>query len=94
MAFRLEPTKYFKKKYDKLIKNQKVLESKIRSILQKLSLNPNTSSLHSHKVNSPKFGNCFSSSITGDLRIIWQYNQNQEIEIIDLLDIGGHNEVY
>ena len=93
MPFQLEPTKYFKKKYQKLTKKQDNLKLKIKSVFKKLSLNPSQDSLKSHKVNTPKFGSCFSSRITGDLRIIWRYNQG-EIEVIDLLDIGGHNEVY
>jgi mRNA-degrading endonuclease YafQ of YafQ-DinJ toxin-antitoxin module len=32
----------------------------------------------------------YSSSISGDLRIIWEFSEN-EINIIDLLDIGGHS---
>jgi len=32
----------------------------------------------------------FSSKVTGDLRIIWNFNEDQ-IQVIDLLDIGGHS---
>jgi len=45
------------------------------------------------KVNISVLGEVCSSRITGDIRLIWEYNQENEIEII-LLTIGGHDRVY
>lgn len=91
MSFTFQFDNYFAKKYKKLINKDKNLKIKIDSVLETLSQNPKDSKLNSHKVKTTKFGECFSSSITGDLRLIWSYNDNGELEIIDLLDIGGHS---
>ena len=31
----------------------------------------------------------FSSSVTGDLRIIWDYSDD-EVNMLDVIDTGGH----
>ena len=49
-----------------------------------LESNPKNPVLGSHKVETPKFGNCFSSPITRELRLIWQYDEDEQMEIIDL----------
>lgn len=58
--------------------------------IKKLAENPNNPSLKSHKVDTPKFGKAYSSRVTGDLRIIWEYSKGG-FQILDLLDIGGHS---
>ena len=96
MFYIIESDKYFVKKYKKLTaKNPQIKKLAEKAIID-LSQNPKNPSLGSHKVNSPKFGNCVSSRVTGDIRIIWRYkDQNKlEIEILELIDIGGHDEVY
>jgi mRNA interferase YafQ len=60
--------------------------------LKLLGQDPWEPSLKSHKVNTELFGKVFSSSVTSDLRIIWNYNKNTKlIEVLELLDIGGHD---
>jgi mRNA-degrading endonuclease YafQ of YafQ-DinJ toxin-antitoxin module len=94
MQYQLVIEKYFSKKYKKLVKSNSVLKYLAESVLIELSMNPKSPTLKSHKVNTPKFGQCYSSKINGDIRIIWRYGENNIIEIIELLDIGGHDEVY
>ncbi|MFW6283344.1 MAG: hypothetical protein ACOC1P_04805 [Minisyncoccales bacterium] len=53
-----------------------------------MSKNPFYPSLKSHKVNIKK-GFVFSSKITSDVRIIWDYH-NKKANILDILDIGGY----
>ncbi len=89
--FKIVYSEFFKKKYKKLIKNNTKLENKIDEKLKTLTINPKDISLKSHKVNSRYFDNVFSSSVTGDIRIIWKYDNEGNIEIIYLLDIGGHD---
>lgn len=69
--------------------------------LKLLGQDPWEPSLKSHKVTTDLFGKVFSSSITGDIRIIWRYGKTLEVievlefqESLELLDIGSHNEVY
>ena len=45
--------------------------------------------LKSQEVSSPKFGDCFSSKITGDLRIVLR-DKDGYVEITGLIDTGGH----
>ncbi len=87
----INKTKYFLKKAKKLLNKNLQLISAVNKTVEILSQNPKDPKLDSHKVKTPKFGECFSSSITGDLRLIWSYNENNEVEIIDLLDIGRHS---
>ncbi len=79
--FEVEFTQYFVKQYKKLIKNNKTLENRIDVALIKLSENPERVS---HKV-----GDFWSARITGDIRIIWEYKNNQMVLL--LLKIGGHS---
>jgi mRNA-degrading endonuclease YafQ of YafQ-DinJ toxin-antitoxin module len=88
--YTLQPSKYAFKKIFKLHKQNKQLTPKIKKIFILLSENPFDPKLKSHKVSTPKFGEAFSTSITGDLRIIWNFI-NEEVSIIDILDIGGHS---
>ena len=94
--FRLAPSSHFTKKYRKLIRRDAKLESKIDGALDRLAVNPLTPKLKSHVI--ARDGNkAFSSSVTGDLRIIWRYRPDKTVQVIDLIDIGGHsgsNKVY
>lgn len=61
-----------------------------------METDPKAPSLKSHMVNSSRHGKRWSSRVTGDLRIIWDFNKDK-INILDILDLGGHsgkNKVY
>jgi len=97
--YQLEFREYFIKKYLKLINKNPILDLKIEKKLIALGKDPFEKSFRTHKVNAKNFGSSYSSRVTGDIRIIWQYNpdNNNEIQILELLDIGGHsggNRVY
>ena len=86
----------FLRKSAKLTKRNHALETDVLQTLQQLSDNPFEPSLHTHKVTDIDGNLAFSSKITGDLRVIWDFGEN-EIRVIELLDIGGHsgkNKVY
>jgi mRNA-degrading endonuclease YafQ of YafQ-DinJ toxin-antitoxin module len=90
--YRLIFSGYFKKKLSKLIKYNPKISNKIESTLVFLSQNPLEPKLRSHKV-----GSYWSSRVTGDIRIIWIYGDDKQVQILELLDIGGHsgnNSVY
>ena len=96
MNYKLSPTPYFARKYKKLIKNNYNLKSKIVSVFEFLQTNPFLPNLKTHKVDSKVKSEVYSSSISGDLRIIWEFSQDK-VRVLDLLDIGGHsgkNSVY
>jgi mRNA interferase YafQ len=88
--FQLSPNEYFKKKYKKYIQKNSAIKSKAVKAFLVLQSNPFNPSLKTHKVNAKVKNEVFSSSISDDLRIIWEFS-NQQINIIDLLDIGGHS---
>jgi mRNA interferase YafQ len=89
-TFELSPTPYFEKKYVRLIKKNKQIKEKFIGTLDTLQINPFDSSLKTHKVNAKIKPGVFSSRVTGDLRIIWEFSDT-EISVIDLLDLGGHS---
>jgi mRNA-degrading endonuclease YafQ of YafQ-DinJ toxin-antitoxin module len=80
----------FQKRVLKLIKGDFSLEKKLIKAVDLLKVNPMHPSLHSHKANVRGQREAWSSRVSGDLRIIWEYADNQ-IWIIYLLDIGGHS---
>ncbi len=85
--FQLVASQRFQKAYKKLIKNNELIKLRTDKALQKLSESPESIS---HKV-----GQYWSCRVTNDLRIIWDY-QDDEL-IILLIKIGGHsgkNNVY
>lgn len=89
----LQPTDYFLKKFKKLTKKQAKLQKRVSEQLEKLRQDPKDPSLGSHKVTTAKFGQIWSIRITGDIRVLWNYDENDQIVLL-LLDIGGHDEVY
>ena len=71
------------------------LAERFERTLTLLAQNPAVPSLRTHKVNLAGV-KVYSSSVTGDVRIIWRYADGV-LDIIDLLDVGGHeggNSVY
>ncbi len=89
---------HFKRRYKKLIKRDTQLEDKLRDKLNRLAENPKDPILKSHKViASYDLMPAMSSAVTGDLRIIWRYAEDGSVDVIDLVDLGGHsgsNKVY
>jgi len=90
MSYKLSPTAYFKRKYLKLIKQNQQLKRNITKTFEFLQINPFLPQLRTHKVDSKVKNGVFSSRITGDLRIIWEFSDTI-VEVLDLLDIGGHD---
>ncbi|MCH2228690.1 MAG: hypothetical protein MK033_13045 [Candidatus Caenarcaniphilales bacterium] len=86
--FQIEASKRFRKKFSKLIKNNKALEEKISQTILQLRTDPGYASLKTHKVNLTNYGQVFSSYVTGDIRILW--TKTDEAFVLLLLDVGGH----
>ncbi len=92
----LRPLKPFNKRYEKLTFHNQKLKLRIARALDLMMQNPKNSSLRSHKVQTKKFGVCWSSRVTKDIRIIWKYDRDNNLVIL-ILTIGGHtgrNKVY
>ncbi|MHB8362508.1 MAG: type II toxin-antitoxin system RelE/ParE family toxin [Patescibacteria group bacterium] len=87
-------TSSFNKDYKKVAGKNTLLQKRILKSLSLLSNNPNHPSLRTHKVNSLEFDNVWSSWVTGDVRIIWEYNNNLRIKLLALSTHSGSNKVY
>jgi mRNA-degrading endonuclease YafQ of YafQ-DinJ toxin-antitoxin module len=88
LAYTLRPQPRFTRKFKKLVPPRSALAERFERTLTLLSQNPAAPSLRTHKVNLSGV-RVYSSSVTGDLRIIWRYAEGV-VDIIDLLDVGGH----
>ena len=87
--YQLEVTKKAARKYKKLTTKNMHLQEKIQEVLKLLVDNPFHSKLQTHKVPITNYGIVYSSSVTKDIRIIWEF-ERERITIV-LLDIGGHS---
>ncbi len=88
--FDLLTTKDFDKTYVIITKGDQKLQKRIQKVLKLLEQNPSYPSLKTHKVTTKNYGDKWSSWVTGDIRIIWDYDRENRL-IILLLDIGGHS---
>jgi mRNA-degrading endonuclease YafQ of YafQ-DinJ toxin-antitoxin module len=101
MSFILIETELFLKSLDNYRDKKGNLSNELKKrlikTLEQLVENPSYKGLKSHIVNSPKVGvNVWSSTVSGDLRLIWDYDKDDKIRIL-LLKLGGHtgkNKVY
>lgn len=86
----------FWKAYNKLTKGNAILQKQFLKALEQISQDPFYPSLKTHKVDTKKYDKVFSSSISGDVRIIWIFNKDQELTIL-ILETGthsGNNKIY
>jgi mRNA interferase YafQ len=85
-------SKLGEKKLGKILKKTPILKASIDKSLKKLIEDPFQPSLKTHKIDSRKFGLKYSSRITADLRLIWNFKEGSErLEIIQIFDVGGHS---
>ena len=80
--YRIIFTTQFLRKFKKITKNNLLLVQISKTKLHIFSQDPFQPSLKTHKYN-----NMFSTSFTGDIRIIWNFTSQNEITIFN---IGGH----
>ena len=76
--------------YQKFTLKNIELRKRVQKALEILSKDPFYPSLKSHKVYARNIGVAWSSRVTGDIRIIWEYNKNDQL-IIDALALGSHS---
>lgn len=93
MIVKTEPS--FKRSFKRLTKKNLQLREKILEVLNILTQDPFTPSLKSHKLTGQLSG-WWSCSVSYDCRIIFGLTKNSETgeDLIVLLDIGSHDEVY
>ena len=82
-------TKIFERKSSRIFKKDDSLRKKFYKTLYKILREPFYKSLRTHKINSPKWGYVYSSRVTGDIRILWDFVDDNFIILV--IDIGGHS---
>ncbi len=92
---RFEFTKNFQKSLEKIVKKDPNIKNRIDKTLRILLVNPYYPSLNTHVINQNEFqyDKVLSSRVTGDVRILWAFDHDENLVII-LLKIGGHDQVY
>jgi len=88
--YRLNFGEDFWKTYKKLVQGNPLLLKKFEKTLDILSEDPFYPSLKTHKVDTKRNKNIYSSSVSGDVRIGWMFNQNDDLVIL-ILEAGTHS---
>jgi len=85
----------FKRSFKRLVKKNPQLQDKILSALETLSNDPFTPSLKSHKLTGQLEG-LWACSVAYDCRIVFAFKSDPGTneDVIVLVDIGSHDEVY
>jgi len=85
----------FVRAYKRILRRQPELPARIEQTLKALIQDPFHPQLHSHKLKGD-LGGTWACTVSYDLRILFEFIQNQEsgIEEILLLTIGTHEDVY
>jgi mRNA interferase YafQ len=88
-------TPKFKRAFRKFVKRNADLQQRIEDTLQQMETDVFAPTLGTHKLTG-KLDGLQSCSCGYDCRIVFSIEQNAELngEIIVLLDIGTHDEVY
>jgi len=88
--YRLDFGEDFWKTYKKLVQGNPILLKKFEKTLDILLQDPFYPSLKTHKVDTKRNKNIYSSSVSGDVRIGWMFNQNDDLVIL-ILEAGTHS---
>lgn len=88
--YKLKPTKHFLRKLRILLKKDRSLGGRVKKALRILGIDPFYKGLKTHKVDALSFGLHYSSAVTRDIRIIWDFDEEENIVII-LITIGKHS---
>lgn len=76
--------------YNKLVAKNSQLIKKIEKTVAWLCIDPFHPGLRTHRANTRRNGLKWSSFVTGDIRIVWDFDQQDRLVII-LFDLGGHS---
>ncbi len=86
--FVIHLTAKYKKEFKRLTKKNRELAFRIVSVLKKLRKDPSNPGLRTHIVYSSYGARTYTSRVSGDIRILWRFEDGN---IILLLTIGGHS---
>lgn len=85
----------FRRGFKRATRKRSILQEKIFSTLTKLSEQPFDPELKTHKLHG-KLGGLWACQVEYDCRIVFTFEKkpNTEEDLIVLVDIGKHDEVY
>ncbi|MBW1748662.1 MAG: type II toxin-antitoxin system mRNA interferase toxin, RelE/StbE family [Deltaproteobacteria bacterium] len=85
----------FRRGFKKATRKDKGLQEKIFSVLEKLSREPFDPALKTHKLHGKLIG-LWACQVEYDCRIVFAFEKepDNEKDLIVLVDIGKHDEVY
>jgi mRNA-degrading endonuclease YafQ of YafQ-DinJ toxin-antitoxin module len=75
------------------LKSRPDAAASIESTLKQMAADVAHPSLRTHKLRGPLAG-CWACSAGYDLRVVFEYTQNEGAEAILLLALGTHDQVY
>lgn len=95
MAYRLAWSQGFKRGFKKATRNKVSLQDKIFSVLEKLCINPFDEKLKTHKLHGKLMG-LWACHVEYDCRIVFAFEKDPDSvnDLIVLIDVGKHDEVY
>ena len=95
MIRRLVVTPKFQRAYRKLVKRERVLQTRIDAMLSQMERDVFAPELGTHKLSGALSG-LWAASCGYDCRVIFslETDPGSGLEVILLLDIGSHDEVY
>jgi len=85
----------FRRGFNKATRNDPALQGKIFSVLEKLSREPFDPALKTHKLHGKLIG-LWACQVEYDCRIVFTFEKepDNKKDLIVLIDIGKHDEVY
>ena len=95
--YELKFQKEFLKTFHKYVKKDKLLNKALVKTLEILRGNPFDNSLNTHKVDTRKNRDIYSSRVSGDWRLAWIFDKENKSTIIICLELGTHsgaNQIY
>jgi mRNA-degrading endonuclease YafQ of YafQ-DinJ toxin-antitoxin module len=90
IKYKLYHTKEFRRSVSRLTKKNQHLIDRIEKTLSIIQKYPFSKGLKTHKVLTRKYGRTYSSRVTGNLRLIWNFDKEKKLIVI-LITIGGHS---
>ncbi len=93
--YRLAWSNGFRRGFKRAVRRRPDLQEKILSTVEDLSVEPFDSKLKTHKLHG-KLAGLWACRVEYDCRIVFTFaeNPNAEENLIVLVDIGKHDEVY
>lgn len=95
--FELKYTLTYLKVYKKYVLKDQKLQKALEKTLDTIKINPFHTALKTHRVDTRRNFDVWSSSVTGDWRVVWVFDNEVKSAAIICLELGTHsgaNQIY